>query len=701
MNIKIISIIFFPIMAISAPHQGNISGIVLDAYTKKPLPFANVTLQNTSRGAAADSLGRFCVPHLKPGQYTLEAQMIGYEPQTKNITLDASQSLDVEFHLRESFFQTRQVVVTATRSQKLLENVPVVTELITRAEIRESGAKNLAQVLEDRPGITIEEGVSGGKTLRMNGIDGKYILILVDGLPVSGKFNNRTELNFIEADRIERIEIVKGAGSALYGSEAMGGVVNIITRDFSETFQASARAQAGSYDYYNGNFNMSGTHKQLCYLVNADHARGGVNKNEVSMNVTGTQNSGLASKLEYSAPAAGTLSFSAGYNRDIQNGKDPVFYNKTTVERRNASLNWSKTMTKTILNAQGYYTGYDRVYSETVVHSGYLARRDSTGENMLGIKTDYKYRLSENKNLDTGIDYVHTGFRSERVLDNKKTRNQIGIFAQYDARMLKKLNLVLGARYDYITRVGPHLSPRISAMYSPAPVFKIRAAWGGGFRAPSFTDMYIDYNNVFVGYRVEGNPDLKPERSNSATLGLEYFWNYKVLLNANIFHNIFKDMVLDYSTAPAVLSYKNIDHAIFTGVELQSKIYMRKNCSLVLAYNYTRIGQSEVKDEVSNISPHTGLFKLNYSLFKNRVKLTFKDQIFGEKRVREFDRRMGSYGDTFKNKKAYHLMDISIVYRFNKYISLQAGVTNLNDYTDHEYGPWIGQRFFSALELNY
>ncbi|MBN1997315.1 TonB-dependent receptor [candidate division KSB1 bacterium] len=697
---KLSTFLLFVSIVSSAQNYGRINGVVLDAYTHRVLPYANILVDGTTRGAAADTSGCFNIYPVKPGLYTLKAQMIGYEPQTRKINVTSSGTLYVEFQLRESFFQTEQVVVTATRTQNLLENVPVMTELITKTEIQESGAENLAQVLEDHPGLAIEDDVAGGQILRMNGIDGKYVLILIDGVPIAGKFNNRTQLNHIEADGIDHIEIVKGAGSALYGSEAMGGVVNIITRDFSDDFRIDARGQIGSYRYYSGHVDISGTTKGAGYLLNADHAQGGIQKGEISMNVTDTQNSSINGKLDFKNTAAGDFLVSAGIHQNIQNGEDPVFYNETRVTRQNASLTWSKEQKVSTIHTQAFFSGYHRTYSETVIHSGYLARRDSIAESLYGIKSDLNKKLSPNSRLDFGIDYLFDVFQSERIKDEKTGRSQIGIFSQSELDLYKKLNIIIGARYDYISNVGSHLSPRLNAMYTITSQCKLRAAWGGGFRAPSFTDMYIDYNNIFVGYRVEGNPELKPEKSQSTSFGLEYFWNHSLLINANIYHYTFTDMIFDYTKSPGVLSYKNIENASFTGVELQGKFYLRKNCSIVLSYNYSDI-QKNIRDEVSNISPHTALFKLNYSIFKNRLKLTFKDQFFGEKDVRPFERQTGAYTEKFQIKKPYHLIDISLFWKMKKFLTLQAGVTNLNDYTDQTYGPWIGRRYFSALEIEY
>lgn len=681
---------------------GHIEGEVVDAVSGKSLSMANIIIQKTTLGAASDEKGQFLIDHLPAGTYVLQARLLGYEPTMQKFTITSGQDLYLKIDMKESFFQGDQVVVTATRTRKLMENVPVVTELITQNEIAESGAENLAQVLEDRPGITIEEGVAGGKTLRMSGIDGKYILVLIDGTPIAGKFNNRMELNLIDADKIDHIEIVKGPSSALYGSDAMGGVINIITKSYEEQFKMSAQGKAGSYQLFSGNLNLGGEKGNFGYMLNADHSRGGIDKNEISINVTDAQSTAIEGLIRAGESQNGNVQLGVGYKEDIQDGEDPVFYNRTKIRHWDGHLDWQRPLdSKMSLKTKAYLSNYLRTYSQTVRHSGYLAGVDSTWENIIGLKSDFSRVFSQRMRVDFGLDYSFDHYQSARVETDKTSRSQYGFFAQAETYPTHFFTLIFGGRYDKISAIDPYFSPRISGMVEVTPSLKLRVSWGGGFRAPSFTDMYIDYNNVAVGYRVKGNPDLKPESSRGHSVGLEYFLNYSVLINATLYQNKFRDMILDYSVRPNELSYRNIESATFTGVEVQSRFYVLRNLTTTLSYNYAHARQSEQVDQVSNISPHTVALRVNCGLLKNRLNFSLRDQFFGNKRVREYDRRLGEYLTEFKIKKPYHLMDASAVVKLHPLLSLRVGATNLSDYVDELYGPWIGRRFFLSLEAVY
>jgi hypothetical protein len=172
------------LLSVSFSFAGSIKGIVTEKSTGEALPNTNVSLLGTTLGDASDLQGRFDIQNVPAGNYVLKVSFIGYEPIKKDLVIQANEDLAFDFALWEDFFQSEQIVVTATRTEKLLQDVPVVTEFISREEIEEKGAEDLAEILEDRPGIAIETGTTGGKFLFMNGVDSKrgiytvnYILI--------------------------------------------------------------------------------------------------------------------------------------------------------------------------------------------------------------------------------------------------------------------------------------------------------------------------------------------------------------------------------------------------------------------------------------------------------------------------------------------------------------------------------------------
>ncbi len=702
----LIVLIFSGLMTTGYTQEfGVISGKVLDISDNSPLPNANVFLVGTQRGAATDKNGKFIINRVPVGEYQLKVTYLGYEPAIKKVIVHSGEEISFEFKLREDFFQTQQVVVTATRTQKLLEEVPVVTELISTEEIEEKGAEDLSDILEDRPGISIESGSAGERFLYMNGVDSKRILLLVDNVPVSGKLNNRNQLNLVDADKIDHIEIVKGPGSALYGNDAMGGVINVITKGFSDGYKIQANGRMGSKDLYSGNFSFSGKNKGLNYTFNVDHLREGFDKGSTEIDVKENQTRSADGKIRFQSTILGGLELRGEYREDKQLSESAFMGglsdNESKIKNKNTSLVWNRNITdKFNLSLTGFYTDNLRSYQSARRNSTRPASIDTTTDNILGFKSNFAYTPLKTLKLDFGFDYSSNDYENER-LTATKNRQQTGFFSQIELNFIKNLSFNLGARYDKITDLTGYFSPRMSAMYDFPFGLKIRGSWGNGFRAPSFIELYSDFPMPIPGMplRVVGNPDLKPEKSTGGNLGFEYLWNSRILVNTTFFQNQFTDMIVDYQPQKFTYSYLNVESATFRGVELQTRFYLMNNLTTTLSYNFTDISQKDEDIAFSKISPHTAALRLTYRLFKNRLKFSLRDQFFSERDILIVSGQTGNF--TKDKKTAFNLVDLTATLKFSKMLSLRLGGTNLTDFKDDEYGPYIGRRIFMGLSTTF
>ena len=204
----------------------KVTGRVFDSSSKNPISNVNIYFPKEKVGATTDLNGNFQIEYKFDFPTTMEVAHIGY--QTLYQTIDKNSSIDIDLALKKTFIKMDELVVTATRTKKLHKNVPIATEVINKSEIKRSGATNIADLLAQRSGVSLQTSVEGGSVLNLLGLDSRYILILVDGQPINGKFNNRVSLDQIQTYNVDKIEIVKGPSSSLYGSEAMAGVINII-----------------------------------------------------------------------------------------------------------------------------------------------------------------------------------------------------------------------------------------------------------------------------------------------------------------------------------------------------------------------------------------------------------------------------------------------------------------------------------------
>ncbi|MCK5843422.1 MAG: TonB-dependent receptor, partial [Victivallales bacterium] len=224
-------------MALGAPNlfAATVVGTVTDASTKEPIPGSNVFAeQNRKIGAAADLDGNFRITNLPSGDWTISASGIGYGKVSQEITIaDETGEYTVDFGLYPTVLKGNEVVITATREPRVLKDLPVRTEIVTRADIELKGALDLYQALEGQPGVRVEQQCSNCNfsMLRVEGLEGGYAEILVDGQPVFTGLAGVYGLQQLMSSNIEQIEIIKGAGSALYGAGALGGVFNIKTKE--------------------------------------------------------------------------------------------------------------------------------------------------------------------------------------------------------------------------------------------------------------------------------------------------------------------------------------------------------------------------------------------------------------------------------------------------------------------------------------
>lgn len=679
----------------------KITGIVQDTESGEVLPNANIIIQGTTLGAAADQNGEFVIATLSAGAVTLKVSYLGYEPAFFAVDLSRPTVMPLIFKLKKSFLQLDQVVVTAMRSEKLLENVPVMTEVILRQEIDEKGAEDLSEVLEDRAGITVETESSGGAMFYMNGVDSKRILLLVDGVPVAGKVNNRNPLDLVDADKIDRVEIVKGPGSALYGTEAMGGVVNVITKGFSDQLNVRFNGRAGTNDLYSGNLELSGGVKNFNYQMDVDHSTRGFNQGAAEIKINSSTTNRANGRLGYKNDAVGQLALQAEYRQDEQDSQSffmgGISDNLAVNKNINTGLLWNKQAASFLeIQVNGFMAQNNRTYRSATVASARPASIDTTTEKLTGFKSDFTVTPDENWKADCGLDFSSNDYTNQRLAADQN-RKQTGVFAQVETDVIQHVTLAAGARYDKITDLDGHFSPRLSGMVTFTPNLKLRASWGGGFRAPSFIELYSDFPIPIPGMpmRVLGNKELKPEKSLGGNAGIEYSWNERLLTNVAVFQNKFEDMIVDYQLDRLTFSYLNARRATFQGVEFQSRFSILKNLKATLSYSFTDIVQAEDDAAISKISPHTGMIRLTYGLLNNKLQFSLRNQFFSQRQILVVS---GHSGDFVKvNKDGYEMVDLTISYRLNAQLMFRLGGLNLTDYTDENYGPYIGRQAFIGI----
>ncbi len=683
-------------------------GRVVDLATGQPLIGVNVMVIGTHRGDATDMEGRFTIAGLPPGNITLLTSAIGYEDARTSVQLPRRDPLDIR--LRETFFQMDEIVVTGTRTEKVFRDVPIATEVISRQDILDSGARNMGELLEQRSGVTVNPGVEGGQTVNLLGIDSKYILIMVDGQPVTGKFNNRISLDQISTTMVDKVEIIKGPSSAMYGSEAMGGVINIITNRRLSAAPLAVRSRfTGSREGWNPFYldhgkrdlrlNFDQDWKNLRLQLDVDGLWANVDKSIKYIDVDRYQKLALRSDMTWQIAPAHALSFwlnRFGTTEENLLRSQDLVTATTEVERTTVLMEHRWQVTPALhLKTVGRQDRYGRQFSR--LDEG----ASTTRENETEAEVNLVYETTT-VTVNAGAELGRDVYRNERVSGGSHERALVGVYLQAEWQLPPDLTLIAGGRGDDNDEIDdPIFSPRLAAMYSLGEHWKLRASWGEGFRMPSFMDRYMDWSHLQYGYAIIGNPDLMPETSEGVNLGLEYYLPGLYQVTVTVYHNRFDDMIDDFMLEPGLFTYKNVGQVHFNGLEIQGRWNVSRSWLASWGYNYVnnRIVKSQDLPEgepVPNTQPHMATVRLSHKLPGGRISQALKTKWIAPYQASSFDPKVGEY--VREEHAPQPVVDYDARLRLVGWLTLGVGVQNVLDYRDDEFGPFIGRTFYLELE---
>lgn len=437
--------------------------------------------------------------------------------------------------------QLDEVVVTATHTPKALKDVPVVTRLIPLADLKKADATNVQDLLtQELPGLEFGFAMSQETSLNMSGFGGNAVLFLVDGERLAGETMDNTDYNRLNMDDVGRIEIVKGASSALYGSNAVGGVINILTRESTERWTANVNSRYCSMgdEWRNGvrfSFNLGKWNSQTSFQQTkidpiklssgptseekAIAALLGKTVEEDKSNVKklyGQESFNIKERLKFSPSES--LKFIA---------RGSYFYRESQRETYNYHFNGYSGGLKTL---------YDWKNGGNIEVSYAYDQYDKANYTPEGIRThDHDYRNAQHtvhalynnafgKNvLTVGTDLLHDYLNTYQFLDNAShEQNNIDAYAQFDYNPTKRFNVVGSVRYDHFSASDKQaVTARLATVYK-FDKFTLRANYANGFRAPSLKEMYMHFDMGNMGYMIIGNPDVEPEKSNNFNLAVEH-----------------------------------------------------------------------------------------------------------------------------------------------------------------------------------
>ena len=439
------------------------------------------------------------------------------------------------------------IVVTASHTPKALKDAPVVTRLITRHDIKITDATNIQELLtQEIPGLEFGFAMSQETALHMSGFGGNAVLFLVDGERLSGETMDNTDYNRLNLDHVGRVEIVKGASSALYGSNAVGGVVNIISQENLAPWAVNVNSRYNTFghEWRNGasfSFNTAKWNSQTSF----QHTK--IDPIDLPKRYSPEEIVAELMKKAQGLP----------YNEDVLNDDSNIsrLYGQKTYNVKERLI-WRATDQLTLTGRGGYFfrsSERDTYNYHFNAYSGGLKGRyawdyhhylelsyaydqyDKANFLPDGTRThdhDYSnrqhvahalYNHAFGKNgLIVGADYMHDYLTTYQFVDNTShSQNNIDGYAQFDWNVTDRLNLVGSVRYDYFSASSNQaFTGRLAAVYK-FPWMTFRANYASGFRAPTLKEMYMYFDMGNMGYMIVGNPDLKPEKSHNFNLAAE------------------------------------------------------------------------------------------------------------------------------------------------------------------------------------
>ena len=606
-----------------------ISGHVIEKNSEEDIPYATVLIVGVGTGTVSDESGQFKLTNLNEGKYTLRVSAVGYRTLEKTITVGSEYMAVVHFPLEEESFMVDEVVVSASRNEVSRREAPVVVNILSPKLFEAVNSVDIAKSLNFQSGLRVENNCQncGFPQVRINGLDGPYSQILINSRPIISALGGVYGLEQIPTNMIDRVEVVRGGGSALFGANAVGGTINIITKDpISNSFQVSSMLSnfsGKSWEQYMG-ANVSLVAKDNAYGIALYQSYR--NRNPYDHDGDSFSELGLLNM--------NTFGFRA-YYRPSQWSRLNMEYHTTNELRRGGNkfdLQPHQTditeQTKHIINSGGvsydhFWDGYKHKLSAytSVQHtdrdSYYGAQRDTAAYGKTNDLTwvagamyvgDYYRFLFAPSVFTAGLEYQNNSLH-DRMLGYQRDMQQdvriASAFVQNEWK-LQDFTLLAGGRVDNHNLIDrPILSPRVNLLYKPKDSFQARLTYSTGFRAPQAYDEDLHVTAVGgEGVLIKLAEGLREERSNSYSGSVDYttvlgHWQANVLVEGfytglnDVF--VLEDIGHD-ANGYAIKERRNGSGARVYGANLDAKFAHGKEAVFSLGFTAQRSRYTEAEE---------------------------------------------------------------------------------------------------------
>ncbi|MBB4622920.1 TonB-dependent receptor [Parabacteroides faecis] len=740
--------------------DANVFGHVLDKETGEHLPFITVILKGTTIGTTTDNSGHYFLKNLPEGKFTLEFKYLGYKTVTRDVKLEKGKTQEINVEMEEDRIALDGVVVSANRSETSRRLAPTLVNVIDSKIFKTTNAVNLAQGLNFQPGVRVETNCQncGFQQVRINGLDGPYTQILIDSRPIFSALSGVYGLEQIPANMIDRVEVMRGGGSALFGSSAIAGTINIITkeplRNSGElTHTLSSIGGSSSFDN-NTTLNASlvtDNGKAGMYIFGQNRHRSGYdhdNDGYTELPKLKNQTVGFRSYLKTSTYSK--LTFEYHHMNEYRRGGnllDRPPHEADIAEQLEHSIDGGG------LKFDLFSSDYKQRFS--VFTSAQNTDRDSyygTGQdpNAYGKTTDltfmagtqYSYSFDQflfmPSDLTAGLEYNYDHLKDEMIGYNRYTNQKVHIeslFLQNEWKN-KRWSFLIGARMDKHNMIDNVVfSPRANVRFNPTEDINIRASYSSGFRAPQAfdEDMHISAVGGEIAM-IRRAKDLKEEKSQSLSTSVDFYHRFKNGIQVNFlvegFYTSLNDVfVLEEigkdEQGNIIKERRNGSGAKVMGLTLEGKSVLSSWLSLQAGATFqrSRYNEPEKWSEDENVPTEKKMFRTPNTYGYFTATLTplkhFTASLSGTYTGSMLVQHLAGYIPMDKAVKTpdFFDMNIKLAYDFHIYkdinLEVNAGVQNIfeayqsdfdqgpNRDSAYIYGPATPRSYFAGIKISY
>ncbi|MDD4819661.1 MAG: TonB-dependent receptor [Flavobacteriales bacterium] len=594
------------------PTDANIVGHIIDAQTKEHLPFINVLLKGTTIGTATDASGHYYLKNLPEGTYTLSFQSMGYKTQNKNISISLNKTIEMNIEMEQDIAMMDDVVITGNRNEVSRKMSSIVVGVAGPKLYEATNAPAVGCALNFQPGLRTENDCQncGFMQVRINGMEGHYSQIMIDSHPMLSALAGVYGLEQYPADMVERVEVIRGGGSALFGSSAIAGTVNIITKEpSSNNFNIghTTTLMGGSAPDNVSNIGatiVSEDRKAGAHIFGMVRSRAAYDQNNDDFSDIPLINSSSVGFTGYYKPSLYSKITVEYHNiKEFRRGGDNLdlpAHEAMITEQTDHNINggsvsytWFDAAQKNRVNVYTAMQNIDRksYYGAGKDPNAYGKTTDFTVLAGGQYTHDFQRFIFMPSQMTAGVEYNYNSMEDIMVGYNRDLEQKVNIISAFFQNEWKneKWGILIGARLDKHNMISsPIVSPRINLRRALGDV-NLRASWATGFRAPQAFDEDLHITAVGGDVQIiQISPDLKQESSQSFSFSADYahaFSRVQIGFLAEGFYTRLKDVFIlepkgQDEQGHTIMERVNGGGATVIGVNLEGKIAFSKHLEI-------------------------------------------------------------------------------------------------------------------------